>query len=99
MSDEQDRLPLLMQLIEELEDLLSRLSVEVTCGLVRQDQSWIIDESARDRGALLLTTGQFRGQVMHAITKAHSLSEVTRATFSFGIGLILIEDRDEDVLQ
>src|ERR1700733_6825921 len=47
---------------QQLNDLGPGGRVEVSCGLVGQEQAWSQDEGAGDRDALLLAAGQLGGQ-------------------------------------
>src|SRR6185503_1754779 len=54
VRDDDDRLAVAMQLVEQREDLDARLRVEVARGLVGQEYRWVRHERARDRHALPL---------------------------------------------
>ena len=61
-NDDQCR-PVLMQLLENIEDdILIRL-IQVTGGLVRQDDLRVIDQRSRDADALLLAARELAGTV------------------------------------
>jgi len=60
MRHHQDRLlVLLVQTAKEIEDLLSRLRVELARGFVRQEERRVVCEGNRDRDPLLFAAAQF----------------------------------------
>src|SRR5688572_14059135 len=63
VGDEDDRLAFVVQALEHRHDLFRRLRVEVAGRLVREYQSRIVDERARDRHPLLLTPGELARQM------------------------------------
>src|SRR5664280_167624 len=70
VRDDDDRVPLLVQLPEEPHDLLSRLRVEVAGRLVPEEERRAGHESARDRDALPLPARELVRVVMGAVRKA-----------------------------
>ena len=59
-------LPRAWSVIEESHDLEAGLGVEVSRGLVGEDDRRIVDQSARDGDALALAAGELVGLVHHA---------------------------------
>src|SRR5688572_28845228 len=62
-----------MDLREEVHDLLARLAIERARRLVGEDQARLPDQRARDRDALLLTTGHLGGRVLGPVAEADAL--------------------------
>src|SRR3954465_1032056 len=58
---DEDRLLGSVQREQQLGNVVGRRSIEVAGGLVAQQQRWIQDERARQRGALFLSARQLRG--------------------------------------
>src|SRR2546421_10227158 len=58
MRDEQDRLPVAVQLAKELHHLVAGVRVERSWGFVGKEQRWIVDQGAGDRDPLLLAATQ-----------------------------------------
>jgi hypothetical protein len=61
VSDDDDGLAPIDEILEEGEDVLSGGGVEVAGGLVANDEGRVVGEGAGDGGALLLTTTESTG--------------------------------------
>src|SRR5205807_5764344 len=55
-----------VQVADEIHDLGSSTTVEISGGLVGQQESWTVNECARQSCPLLLTARQFGGTMLHA---------------------------------
>ena len=73
VRDEDDRLPLVVQLLEDRHDLLGGLRVEVSRRLVGEEDRRIVHEAPRDRDALLLAARELRRRVVPAVREADAL--------------------------
>src|SRR4051812_42720442 len=76
---------LLVQRLQQVEDLVAGLAIQVTRGLVAQQQRGISDDGARDADALLLAAGQFLGLVLHPIAETHELERGVHALQAVGL--------------
>lgn len=56
-----------LEIIKDIENHLAGCGIEVSGGLVRQDEQRIIDECSRDGRSLLLPAGKFVGAMMTAV--------------------------------
>ena len=61
---------------EQSQEAAGHLRVDVTGRLVGQKQFRLANDRPRDRGALLLTTRQYRGEMVHALAEADPLQEI-----------------------
>ena len=67
MGDEDDGAALMGEFAEEVEDELAGVGVEVSGGLVGEDNLGVVDEGACDGDALLLAAGELVGPVLDAV--------------------------------
>ena len=56
-----NRRPLFIELLEKLHDLLTLAGVQIARGLICQQQSWLVNHSARDADQLLLPALELAG--------------------------------------
>jgi len=61
--------------VEECHDLVACFGVEVTGGLVGEDDGGVIDEGSCDGDALTLSTGELVGLMGHTGTEADGLED------------------------
>ena len=97
VRDQQDRSVLLVQTLQQPDDLGRSCRIEVTGGLVCENESGIVDQRQRNCYPLLLAAGKFSGQVARSCAQANTLQR-----FDSPIPLhtpIAIDHRDLDVLQ
>ena len=92
---EQRRAPLPAALRDELQDLIARRRVEVSRGLVGQDQGRLLDDGPRDGDALLLAAGEFVGVAVFLPLEAYPLQGVAGGLRLDPAGKL---ERQEDVL-
>ena len=59
--------------LEQRQDLVAGLAVQVTGGLVAQQQRGISDDGARDADALFLSARQLARAMLRAMLQAHQL--------------------------
>ena len=71
MGDEDHRIPLLVELLEEAQHLPSRAGVQGASGLVGQDDGGVPRQGPGDGHPLLLAAGELAGQVLPLLGKAH----------------------------
>ncbi len=62
VGDDDDRPPLAVQLLQDLQDLLAAAPVERAGGFVRQDDLGAVDQRACDRDTLLLAARSWFGR-------------------------------------
>src|SRR5260370_4864623 len=78
MRDHHQGPALLVELTQKAQHDFFVLSVEVSGGLVSQNNFRIIDQGARDADALLLTSRKLRRQMIGAVPKADAGQRVNR---------------------
>jgi len=91
-----------MQGMEQFHDFLARLRIEVAGRFIRQDQHRIIDESPGNCHTLLLTAGEFPGQVMDAFSQPDYFQCFASMLFPFfltGFLVTAIDHRKDDVME
>ena len=70
MRHHHDRDPALVELLKNPHDFDARAAVEIAGRLVSQDDLRIVDQSAGDGDALLLSAGELAGMMIFAAGKA-----------------------------
>ncbi len=78
VRDQDDRIPVPVQLLQEIQELMARLRIERARRLVRQDDRRAAGQRARDGYPLLLAAGELRGEMMHFVRKADALQNGLR---------------------
>src|ERR1019366_6752968 len=73
----------IVQFLENVHDLDRGATVEITCGLVRQQDRRLVDQRTGDRHSLLLTTGQLRREMRDAVSESDESKCLTRSLFAF----------------
>src|SRR5688500_7510709 len=99
VRDDDDRLTVSVQLVEQREDLGARLRVEVTGRLVGEQARRIRDERARDRDALALAARELIRQVVGAVCEPHAREHALGLGFALGQRQAAVDQRLHDVLQ
>src|SRR5438874_241322 len=89
----------LVELREELHHGLAVLAVEVSGGLVGEQDERIARHRARDRDALLLSARELAGHVPRAMRHPHPLERVVDALLSVGRRHATISQRKFDVFR
>ena len=84
VGDDHEGGSVLVELGEEVEDDLLVGLVEVTGGLVGEDELGVVDEGAGHAHALLFAAGELAGQVGGAVGEADAVKGL-EASFSSGI--------------
>lgn len=64
------------QLLEDVEDVVSRQRVEAACRLIGDQDGWIISQGARNGHALLLTARDVRGQFLGMLFQFDQLQQL-----------------------
>src|SRR5262245_27102953 len=90
---------LFVETLDNLEHLLCRVAVEISGGLVRQDQSWVSDDSAGDRDTLLLSAGELFGQMPDTIREADKLERGHHVIAAFLLVELREQERQLDILK
>src|SRR6266511_3868545 len=98
VAHQNDRLTLLMQIVEHVQDFLPRGRIEVAGRFVCQDDERVVDESPCDGDALLLATGQFEWFVIQAMLQSDAGGERLGALAALSRRSSLIIQRHFDVL-
>src|SRR5215470_10777929 len=71
MRDHHNCLPeILIELAQKRKNILGAFRVEISGGLVGEDDLRLGDDGARDGHALLLPAGKLRGEVMEAVAES-----------------------------
>ena len=60
---------------DKIHDSNGRARVKITSWLIKEKDIWLVSESASNGNSLLLTTGQFGGQVIKSIAETNTLQE------------------------
>src|SRR5208282_4916508 len=76
-----DGASLLVELAQQAQNDLFVDRIEVAGGLISQHNLGIVDECAGDANALLLASGELRGQVTGAVFEAHAIERFERFLF------------------
>ena len=97
MGDEDHRLPKPVQLLEDGQDLQPRLRVQVSGGLVCQNQLGIVHQCPGDGHSLLLAATQLAGKVLGPILQPDHLQSLCTEARNVGAGGV--DERKFDVLQ
>src|SRR5579862_1777960 len=88
---------ILIQPLEDRHDFDAGFGIERSGRLVGQDELWIVDQAARDRDTLLLTSGQLTGMVMVALRQSYDRQRLHGA-FVGMTGIIAVQQRQLNVL-
>src|SRR5256714_5869316 len=67
-----------VQPLEEIQDFLAGLRVELSCGLVRKEQGWIVRQGDCDGDPLLLAAAQLVRPMTRALGEADEIEEFFR---------------------
>src|ERR1041385_6745582 len=84
VSDHADRRSVGVELTEKLHDGVAVLGVQVSSGLIGEEDQRISCDRAGHRDALLLTTGELAGQVASAMRHPHTLERIGDAFLALG---------------
>jgi hypothetical protein len=97
VGDEDDRLAIRIQSIEERKNLLGRDGIEVAGRFIGQDVLRIVREAARDAGALLLAAGKLRRPMIEAMSEPDERGKVAAVSAALGRDVALVIERRLDV--
>src|SRR5690349_21520331 len=98
VGDHADGRAVLVQLGEQLHDRLAVARVEVTGRLVGEQNGGLADHRAGDGDALLLTAGELRRVVLHAVRHADPLESLLHPLLALLRGHAAVGQRQLDVL-
>src|SRR6185312_1680807 len=87
-----------IQPAEERDDLLAGSCVQLTSRLIGEEQRRTIRERARDRDPLLLSSGQLRWPMTHAITQIHVTQQLRASLPSLRSRHARLRHRQLDIL-
>ena len=100
MGHEDDRIALLIELLEEYEHLERGARIEVTSGLVGQQHRRIVHQSAGNGDTLHLTTRHLVRLVVHTVAQSYGLQGLDGFLPTLGSGdLGVIHQRQLHILQ
>ena len=88
----------LVHCIQKFHHCLTIGGIEVSCGLVSEENAWLASNCAGDRDPLLLTTGKLTGQMFGSMAHADTLERFRYALFAFSGIHTAIGQRQFDVL-
>ena len=91
--------PLPVESLEEIDDLRAGAGVEVSGGLVRQDDPGIVEQCPCDGHPLLLTAGQLRGPVRFPLAEPYEREHLPRLAAARRRRRSVVEGRQFGVLQ
>src|SRR5262245_19647652 len=92
-----DRRTAAMQLAEQLHHRFAVRRVEVTRRLVREEDERIASDRAGHCDTLLLTAGELRRIVLHAVAHPHALERIGHALLTLGSRHAAVRERKLDV--
>ena len=69
---------LLAQIAEKFDDGNGGVRIEISRGLVGEDEHGVVGQGAGDGHALLLAAGELAGKVVHSVPEAHALEVFLR---------------------
>ena len=75
---------LLVDLVQELHDLGTHLGIQVTGGLVRQDDGGVADQGAGDSHPLALTSGELRGEMPDTVVQSYGINHLQSPFLALG---------------
>ena len=93
VGDEHDGVALLMQTVKNLHNVPRRAGIQISGGLVRQNQGRFCDQRTGDGDALLLAAGEFRGLVLRPFAEPDPLQRLADAGLAFRPSDPLIDQR------
>ncbi len=99
VGDENNRISLAMQILEQRHDFFAGLRVKVSRGLVCKNNRGGIDERSRDRNTLALAAGEFVRLVTHAARKIDALERFLGLLNALFRRRSVINQRQFDVVQ
>ena len=99
VGDEDDGVAFGVKLVEEGHDLVAGLGVEVSGGLVGEDDGRVVDEGTGDGDALSLTAGELVGLVQHAGAEVDVLEGGFGALFALVGGGSVVDQGQLDVVE
>ena len=99
VGDEDDGVAAGVEIVEEGHDLVAGFGIEISGGLVGEDDGGLVDEGAGDGDALTLTTGELVGFVHHASAEVDAFEHGLGACGAFGGGCAVIDEGELDVVE
>jgi hypothetical protein len=99
VRDEDDGVAFGLQLIEQRHDLNTGFGVEISGGLVGQDDRRAVDQRARNGDALTLTAGELVRLVVHARFEADVGERLLGAFNALGGWSAVIDERQLDIVE
>ncbi len=99
VGDDDDGVAAGVEIVEEGHDLVAGLGVEVSGGLVGEDDGGAVDEGAGDGDALALAAGELVGLVHHAGAEVDGLEDGLGAGGALGGGGAVVDEGQLDVVE
>ena len=95
-----DRLPVLVEVVDQVQHLGAGARIEVAGGLVGQDDERIVHQRAGDGHALLLAAGELAGPMVQPVAQADQLGQLQAVVQRCAArSAPLVEERHLDVLE
>ena len=85
-DDDQHGVLFAAQFQQQIPDRFGRVPVEISCGLVRQEQRRTVDQRPADRCPLALSPGQLRRTVGHPLAESDPRQEFAGPVFGGAVG-------------
>src|SRR5262245_27648475 len=76
MRNENNCVSVLIEIFEKRHDFVTRFRIEITGGLIGEDNGWIVYQSPGDRDALALTAGKLVRLMVQPIAEPHLAQHV-----------------------
>ena len=99
MRDQHDSPPFVVERPEERHDLFSGRLIERAGRLIRQQNTWIVDQRPGNRDSLLLPAGQFGGPVVRPVRQSHRRQMMHRPLPPLACSHGGVGQRQLDILQ
>lgn len=99
MRDEDDGFPFRMEALDDFQNLMARLRVESSGRFVRKDDGRISDDGARDRDALLLSSGELVRLIVRLIGESDAGQSRQGETLPLGTTDSLVREREHDLFE
>ena len=99
VGDEDDCVAFGLELVEQRHNFNTGFGIQITCGLIREDDGRTVDESAGDGDALALTARKLVGLVMHSRFQADVGEGLLCALDPLSGGCAVVYERQFNVMQ
>ena len=76
MCNQDDRIALLVKLLQDFHHLDPGLGIQITGRLIGKDNRWVIDQSAGNGHPLFFAPGDLVGKIIQTVTQANALQDL-----------------------